>query len=106
MSQANPFHAFRVMTFDVVGTLIDFEGGMLTYLRQSGAAPPDVSDAAILDAYRASRTAVRRSDTPMISNAPISISCAMSVSGTARAWRESSGIPRSSGRPSRIPWKR
>ena len=57
MSQSNPFHAFRVMCFDVVGTLIDFEGGMLAYLRQSGAAPSDVSDAALLDAYRASRTA-------------------------------------------------
>jgi putative hydrolase of the HAD superfamily len=52
-----PFAAFKVMTFDVVGTLIDFEGGMLTYLRKSGAAPSDVSDDAILDAYRASRTA-------------------------------------------------
>jgi putative hydrolase of the HAD superfamily len=57
MSQPNPFHAFRVMTFDVVGTLIDFEGGMLAFLRQAGAAPLDVSDEAILDAYRASRTA-------------------------------------------------
>ena len=51
------FAAFKVMTFDVVGTLIDFEGGMLSYLRQSGAAPPDASDQDILDAYRASRTA-------------------------------------------------
>ena len=53
----SPFAAFKVMTFDVVGTLIDFEGGMLAYLRTSGAAPSDVSDEAILDAYRASRTA-------------------------------------------------
>lgn len=51
------FSAFKVMTFDVVGTLIDFEGGMLAYLRKSGAAPSDVSDDTILDAYRASRTA-------------------------------------------------
>jgi putative hydrolase of the HAD superfamily len=53
----SPFAAFEVMTFDVVGTLIDFEGGMLAYLRQSDAVPADVSDEAILDAYRASRTA-------------------------------------------------
>jgi putative hydrolase of the HAD superfamily len=46
---------FKVLTFDVVGTLIDFEGGMLHYLRQSEAAPAGLSDAAILDAYRASR---------------------------------------------------
>ena len=57
MTIAAPFAAFKIMTFDVVGTLIDFEGGMLTYLRKSGAAPSDVSDDAILDAYRASRTA-------------------------------------------------
>jgi putative hydrolase of the HAD superfamily len=57
MTSASPFAAFKVMTFDVVGTLIDFEGGMLAYLRKSSAAPSDVSDEAILDAYRASRTA-------------------------------------------------
>lgn len=51
------FAAFRVMTFDVVGTLIDFERGMLAYLREAGAAPPDLGDEAILDAYRASRAA-------------------------------------------------
>jgi putative hydrolase of the HAD superfamily len=53
----SPFAAFKVMTFDVVGTLIDFEGGMLSYLRRSEAAPFGVGDDAILDAYRASRTA-------------------------------------------------
>jgi len=26
---------FKVLTFDVVGTLIDFEGGMLAYLRKA-----------------------------------------------------------------------
>ena len=31
---------FKVLTFDVVGTLIDFEGGMLAYLR---AAVPDAA---------------------------------------------------------------
>ena len=57
MPTAASFAAVKVMTFDVVGTLIDFEGGMLAYLRASGAAPAEVTDAAILDAYRASRTA-------------------------------------------------
>lgn len=57
MAAKASFSAFKVMTFDVVGTLIDFEGGMLAYLRKSGAAPSDISDDAILDAYRASRTA-------------------------------------------------
>lgn len=45
---------FKVLTFDVVGTLIDFEGGMLAYLRR---AVPDskVTDEDFLGAYRAAR---------------------------------------------------
>ncbi len=57
MTSRDRLSQFKVLTFDVVGTLIDFEGGMLAYLRQSGAAPAHVSDEAILDAYRGSRTA-------------------------------------------------
>ena len=30
---------FKVLTFDVVGTLIDFEGGMLAYLRSPPPSP-------------------------------------------------------------------
>ncbi|AVS88978.1 HAD-IA family hydrolase [Paracidovorax avenae] len=45
---------FKVLTFDVVGTLIDFEGGMLAYLRE--AVPGStVSDEAFLAAYRTAR---------------------------------------------------
>lgn len=46
---------FKVLTFDVVGTLIDFEGGMLAYLRE---AVPDskISDEDFLTAYRAARS--------------------------------------------------
>ena len=45
---------FKVLTFDVVGTLIDFEGGMIAYLR---AAVPDsrVTDDDFLGAYRRAR---------------------------------------------------
>jgi putative hydrolase of the HAD superfamily len=42
------------MTFDVVGTLIDFEGGMLAYRSQDRPAR-DVSDDAFLGAYRDAR---------------------------------------------------
>src|SRR4029453_12793460 len=42
---------FKVLTFDVVGTLIDFERGMLDYLR--AVAPTQaVSDEDFLPAYR------------------------------------------------------
>ena len=44
--------AFKVMTFDVVGTLIDFEAGILNYLRPIvRAAGSDAGDDRILEAY-------------------------------------------------------
>lgn len=45
---------FNVLTFDVVDTLIDFEGGMLAYLRR---VVPDsqVTGDAFLAAYRSAR---------------------------------------------------
>lgn len=45
---------FKVLTVDVVGTLIDFEGGMIAYLRQLPEAA-ELSDDAILDSYRRHR---------------------------------------------------
>lgn len=45
---------FKVLTFDVVGTLIDFERGMLDYLR-SVAPASAVSDDDFLVAYRQAR---------------------------------------------------
>ncbi len=57
MSTPKPITSFKVMTFDVVGTLIDFETGMLDYLRKSGAAPDSISDQMILDVYRNARGA-------------------------------------------------
>lgn len=45
---------FKVLTFDVVGTLIDFERGMLDYLR-SVAPTQAVSDDDFLVAYRKAR---------------------------------------------------
>ncbi|MEP6877149.1 MAG: HAD-IA family hydrolase [Burkholderiales bacterium] len=45
---------FKVLTFDVVGTLIDFERGMLDYLHAAVPGTP-VSDDAFLAAYRRER---------------------------------------------------
>lgn len=45
---------FKVLTFDVVGTLIDFEGGMLNYLRRRATASA-VQEEAFLEAYRKAR---------------------------------------------------
>lgn len=45
---------FKVLTFDVVGTLIDFERGMLDYLR-SAVPGAKVSDEEFLAAYRLER---------------------------------------------------
>jgi len=52
------FTSFKVLTFDVVGTLIDFEGGIINYIRRlSGKGPAELGDDAILEAYRRSRSA-------------------------------------------------
>lgn len=52
MAQQEP----KVLTFDVVGTLIDFETGMLGFLRRAcGEAAAKLDDNTILAAYRASR---------------------------------------------------
>jgi putative hydrolase of the HAD superfamily len=46
----------KVLTFDVVGTLIDFETGILGYLRHAcGDAAARLTDDAILTAYRHAR---------------------------------------------------
>jgi putative hydrolase of the HAD superfamily len=45
---------FKVLSFDVVGTLIDFERGMLNYLRRS-VPTATVMDEGFLEAYRHSR---------------------------------------------------
>lgn len=48
--------AFKAMTFDVVGTLIDFEGGMIRYIRDvTGKGSEALPDEAILDSYRRHR---------------------------------------------------
>jgi putative hydrolase of the HAD superfamily len=45
------FGRFTVLTFDVMGTLINYEAGILDYVRRvSGAAPASLSDKDILEA--------------------------------------------------------
>src|SRR5262249_26967515 len=48
---------FKAMTFDVVGTLIDFERGMIEYIRGAVPEAAAVTDDAILDSYRHLRAA-------------------------------------------------
>lgn len=50
-----PLQQFKVLTFDVVGTLIDFERGMLNYLHQTLPETP-VGDEDFLASYRRART--------------------------------------------------
>jgi putative hydrolase of the HAD superfamily len=58
-------HRFKVLTFDVVGTLIDFERGLVDYVRSvSGAAASQPSDDEILESYRRSRKFASRSRFP------------------------------------------
>ena len=49
---ASSLDSFKVLTFDVVGTLIDFEKGILDHLRAvSGRSPEELSDARIFASY-------------------------------------------------------
>jgi putative hydrolase of the HAD superfamily len=49
---------FKVLTFDVVGTLIDFERGIVDYIRKvAGPTAERIGEDAILEAYRRSRAA-------------------------------------------------
>ncbi len=68
--------SFKVMSFDVVGTLIDFERGMLNYLRASvpGAA---IEDEAFLETYRHVRG---------------SVGAGMYPDDLVRVWREMAGM--------------
>ena len=55
---AASFSDFKVLTFDVVGTLIDFEAGVLDAVRKlSGKAAADLSDDQIFAAYKRGRDA-------------------------------------------------
>ena len=50
------FKQFKALTFDVVGTLIDFEAGILAHVREvAGEAGKARSDDEILKAYREAR---------------------------------------------------
>jgi putative hydrolase of the HAD superfamily len=52
------FQQFKALTFDVVGTLIDFEAGILAHVREvAGEAADACSDDNILKAYREARAA-------------------------------------------------
>ncbi len=53
-----PFSQFKVLTFDVVGTLIDFETGVLSAVRKiAGRAAAELSDDQIFAAYKRGRDA-------------------------------------------------
>jgi putative hydrolase of the HAD superfamily len=53
-----PFSEFKVLTFDVVGTLIDFETGILQSVRRlTGKTPAQLSDDQIFEPYKRGRDA-------------------------------------------------
>jgi len=56
MSSQAAFSNFKVLTFDVVGTLIDFETGVLSAVRKiSGKSPAELSDEQIFEPYKRGR---------------------------------------------------
>src|SRR3954453_13176302 len=58
MSSTASFSNFKVLTFDVIGTLIDFETGVLSAVRRiSGKPPAELSDDKIFESYKRGRDA-------------------------------------------------
>ena len=52
------YDSFKVLTFDVVGTLIDFEAGVLDAVRRiSGRKAAELSDDQIFASYKRGRDA-------------------------------------------------
>jgi 2-haloalkanoic acid dehalogenase type II len=61
---------FDVLTFDMIGTLIDFEQGVLDFARpRLLRAKPELSDTEILEAYAQSQSAVRTREPELLFSA-------------------------------------
>jgi 2-haloalkanoic acid dehalogenase type II len=61
---------FDVLTFDMIGTLIDFEQGVLDFARpRLLRAKPELSDTEILEAYAQSQSAVRTREPQLLFSA-------------------------------------
>ncbi|MBL8671321.1 MAG: HAD-IA family hydrolase [Alphaproteobacteria bacterium] len=58
---------FDVLTFDLIGTIIDFEGGILGWMRPRVLRErPDATDTEILEAYARCQAAIRKADPKML----------------------------------------
>jgi 2-haloalkanoic acid dehalogenase type II len=61
---------FDVLTFDMIGTLIDFEGGILDWMRpRILRTRPDAGDTAILETYARVQSAVRKAQPGLLFSA-------------------------------------
>jgi putative hydrolase of the HAD superfamily len=54
------FERFRLLTFDLMGTLINYEAGILEYIRGVGAAAAALSDKDILESCARATSASAR----------------------------------------------
>lgn len=83
--------AYKVLTFDVVGTLIDFEAGILGYVAPiARAAGRDLADEAILDAFARAedgqqKSAPERPFTDMLAPIYVAMAEALGLPGSDRA---------------------
>lgn len=69
-----PFSHFKVLTFDVVGTLIDFEKGVLDAVRKiSRKSPAELSDDRIFEAYKRGRDAHPQRSSEVMQNVYVSL---------------------------------
>jgi putative hydrolase of the HAD superfamily len=81
-----PFSAFKVLTFDVVGTLIDFEKGILDAVRRiSGRSRAELADDAIFTAYLRGREIHRLRSSEVMFDVYKSLAAELGLPGDDRA---------------------
>lgn len=80
------FSQFKVLTFDVVGTLIDFETGILRAIRKiSGKSETELSDDAIFEVYKRGRDLHPQRSSEVMARVYLHVSEKLGVPGGERA---------------------
>lgn len=81
-----PFSDFKVLTFDIVGTLIDFEAGLLQAVRRiSGKKPAELSDDQIFEPYKRGRDAHHERSSEVMGDVYVHLAKELGLPADARA---------------------
>lgn len=79
------FGDFKVLTFDVVGTLIDFETGILRSVRRlSGKTPAELGDDEIFESYKRGRDANHERSSEVMGNVYLHLAKELGIPADSR----------------------